>query len=153
NRIKGTLSDTLPSEPVVLNKAQHGALISHGVIDEVVFRVWSGDQEWLARAISATALRVWPCDAIQQWRCLTAVASPVQPVRRSLGLVHDLAELMIVPSVRIVIHDDHSRVRPFPLSLQEVDEMNHKPLLIKRIRITGVSILVCRALNEIDGWK
>ena len=56
--IKRALADAFAPEPIVLDEAKHRTLIGDGVIHKVSARPWRYDQEWLARAIAATAKRM-----------------------------------------------------------------------------------------------
>jgi len=55
---------------------------------------------------------------------------------------------VVVPSVGIVVHDDHSRVLPGVLVFEEVYGIDDEGLLIQRIRISRVAVLVGRSLQE-----
>src|SRR5215472_12569480 len=58
NGIERALADAFAPEPVVLDEAKHRTLIGDGVIHKVSARPSRYDQEWLARAIAATAKRM-----------------------------------------------------------------------------------------------
>ena len=60
---------------------------------------------------------------------------------------------MVIPSIRIVIHDDHGRAAPGGLLLQEIDEIDQKGLLIQRVRISRMTVLIRRGLDEAHRWK
>src|ERR1700691_5175684 len=69
-----------------------------------------------------------------------ALAVAGEHVGRSRRLIHDLAELMIVPAVGVVIVDEDSRRTPLPLLLKEVDDLHDEFLLVEGVGIAGVRI-------------
>ena len=82
-----------------------------------------------------------------------ALAGTGQGIHGGDRLVHDRAHLVVIPSVGVVISDDHSGVRPILLLLQEVDHGGHECLLVQRIRVARVAILITGRLEEADGGK
>ena len=60
---------------------------------------------------------------------------------------------MVVPAVRIVIHDYYRGAVPSGERLQEVDRLDEECLLVERIGISGMPVLVSRGFEEADGGK
>ena len=58
---------------------------------------------------------------------------------------------MVIPAVRIVVHDHDRRVLPIRRILKEVDDVHDELLLIERIGITGVTVLIACGFQEADG--
>ena len=57
---------------------------------------------------------------------------------------------MIIPTVRIVISDDHCCFPPLGPHLQGIDDPDEEVLFIERIGISGMTILEGRCLQEAD---
>ena len=101
-----------------------GGLIGHGVIDKVRPRVRRNDQERKPWTIAATTLRMrGTVVARQRGSRVAAESRTIQHVLRSLRLVHDLSQLMVVPAVGIIVGDDHGSAIPIRLGLQEIDHL------------------------------
>ena len=60
---------------------------------------------------------------------------------------------MVIPTVRIVIHDDKSGAPPFRVGLEKVDQPHHQVLLVQRIGITGMTVLIRLGLQEANGGE
>src|SRR4029077_2231409 len=60
---------------------------------------------------------------------------------------------MVVPSIGVVVHDDHRRAAPGRLGLQKVDGVHQEGLLIQGIGVSGVTICVSWSLEEADRGK
>src|SRR6185437_7857829 len=82
---------------------------------------------------------------------VTAESRTVQHVLRSLRLVHDLTQLMIVPTVGVIVSDDNGGAVPVRLSLQGVDHLRDERLLVKRSGVAGVTVLISRSFQIADG--
>src|SRR5260370_1309275 len=65
-----------------------------------------------------------------------------------MRLVENRPDLMVVPSIGIVVHDDDRCAAPLGLRLQEVDHIDHEGLLIQWVGITSMPVLVSRRLEE-----
>src|SRR5271156_6236526 len=58
---------------------------------------------------------------------------------------------MVVPAIRVVIHNDYGGIAPCRLLLQEVNHADREYLFVDGIRISSVSILIGRGLKEAYG--
>ncbi len=55
---------------------------------------------------------------------------------------------MVVPTVGVIVQDDHRRALPRRLLLQEVDQRNQEGLLVQRIGVSGMAVLKGLRLDE-----
>src|SRR5260221_6350813 len=151
DRVKRTLTDALPSQPVVFDEPQHRGLIGDRMVHVVCFCPRRNHQQWLTRAITAAPERVqtsWINSRQRRGsRGCPAESRRSKSVLRTRRLVHDWAHFDVVPPVRIVIQDDQRRAAPVSMLLQEDHHVHHEGLLIQRIRIAGVAILIRRSLQ------
>src|SRR5262249_37495705 len=69
------------------------------------------------------------------------------------GLVQNRSHLVIVPAVRIIVHDDDGRAAPIVGLLDCVDGCYDELLLIERVRVAGVAVLVGRGFQEANRWQ
>src|SRR5258706_8492168 len=81
-------------------------------------------------------------------RGVTAQTSAAQCILRAMRLIENRSDLMVVPSIGIVVHDSDRGAAPLGPGLQEVDYVDQESLLIQRIGITGMPVLVSRGLEE-----
>src|SRR5260370_19834084 len=65
-----------------------------------------------------------------------------------MRLVENRPDLMVVPSIGIVVHDDDRCAAPLGPRLQEVDHIDHEGLLIQWVGITSMPVLGSRRLEE-----
>src|SRR5579871_3839207 len=79
---------------------------------------------------------------------VSARPRPRQKISRAGRGVYDWPHLVVIPTVRIVVHHDHRRALPCRLLLQEIDERYEQRLLIERIGVSGVTVLECLRLDE-----
>src|ERR1035438_2537258 len=91
--------DALATQPIVLDETHDGALVGHGVIDEVMPGIGSDNQQRQPGTIAATALGMGSGDASQDGKRPSAKSGSVERVLRGLRLVHNLSQLVIVPAI------------------------------------------------------
>src|ERR1700681_2335772 len=131
--------NALAVKPIVFNESERRRLISQGVIDEVPFCERRNYQQRRAGSVTATSVYRLAEIAIQgrgakrpsllEAVAVIADAGTVEGVdRRVERRVHDWRHLMIVPSVRVVIHDEDGSFRPFRADLQGIDDANDETL-------------------------
>src|SRR5260370_29993368 len=65
-----------------------------------------------------------------------------------MRLVENRPDLMVVPSIGIVVHNHDRCAAPLGPGLQEIDHIDHEGLLIQWVRITSMPVLVSRRLEE-----
>src|SRR5260370_3122219 len=68
-----------------------------------------------------------------------------------MRLVENRPDLMVVPSIGIVVHNHDHCAAPLGPRLQEVDHIDHEGLLIQWVGITSMPVLVSRRLEETYG--
>src|SRR4051794_15454726 len=79
------------------------------------------------------------------------LARPVELIEgRVRGAVDDRTGNVVVPAVRVVVGDHDGGVRPDRRRLDRVDRIDQEALLVERTRVPGVTVLVCRRLEEGD---
>src|SRR5207248_3066002 len=113
------------------------------------------DQKWLTRAVAAPAksVLVGRINARQGSCAIAASSGPSQCICASVRGVNDRSNLMIVPTIGVVIEDHDCCAAPGRLPLKEIDQIHDEGLFVQRIGITGVAVLVGGCLNEVDGRK
>ena len=89
-----------PQLPVVFDESQNRALIGDPVIHIMLFGKWRNHQEWQTRPITAAAR----CAAS---RSHTAGSRPSKLIVGDVRLHNDRPHLVVVPTVGIVIRNDH----------------------------------------------
>ena len=148
--IKRSLTDALTIEPVIFDEPDDRTLISYGVIHEVFFRPRRNHQQRQTRTVTAAAegVRVAGVKAGERSRRRATSARSSESVGWSGGGVKDWSHLVVVPSVGVVIHDQHSCTLPTPLLFEEVDGVDDEGLLIQGIGIPRVAVLIRRSLEE-----
>src|SRR5260370_19961379 len=70
-----------------------------------------------------------------------------------MRLVENRPDLMVVPSIGIIVHYDDGCAAPFGPGSQEVDQVDYEGLFIQRVGIPRMSVLVRRGLEEVHGRK
>src|SRR5262245_18748778 len=116
------------------------------MIDEVDFCPRRNDEQWQARTVSAWALN----------RSLIYDATSThtsEGVGRGVGLADNRRHHVVIPTVRIVICDDHGQCVPLRKGLQRVDSVDQEGLFIERGRVFSVAVLVSAGLEEADLWQ
>jgi len=89
-----------------------------------------------------------------QRSCARAAGSRTgQRVRRSGRGIHDRPQLMVVPSIGVVIHNDHCRAAPGRQRLQQIDRVHHEGLFVQRIGVSRMRVLIGRRLQKAHGRK
>src|SRR5258708_1157894 len=113
-------------KPVVFDEPDDRSLISYSVVDEIFFRPRRDHQQRLTRTVTATAECVGVVGVkAGERRCGSAAsARSGQSIGWTGGGVNDWTHLMVIPSVRVVVHDHHSRALPCPLFFEEVDRVD-----------------------------
>src|SRR5260370_26701083 len=66
-----------------------------------------------------------------------------------MRLVENRPDLMVVPSIGIIVHYDNGCAAPFGPGSQEVDQVDYEGLFIQRLGIPRMSVLVRRCLEEV----
>src|SRR6266851_1219599 len=66
-----------------------------------------------------------------------------------MRLVENRSDLMVVPSIGIVVHYDHRCAAPFTLGLQKVDHVDQEGLFVQRVGIPSMSVLVRWRFEEV----
>ena len=89
--------------PVVLDEAENRGLIGDRAIDEIDLGIWRDQQERLAGTIAATSILNYAIHGL--WSSAAAWASKV--VVGDVRLADDGTHLVVVPSVRVVVEDEH----------------------------------------------
>src|SRR5216684_4573449 len=114
DRIKTPLANALSAEPVILDEPKHRRLVGCRVVYEILQRPWRYDQQWLARPITTAAERVGvgSVNAGQRVACRATCIGARKRVRRTCGLVYEWSHLMVVPTVGVIVQDDHRRALP-----------------------------------------
>src|SRR6266478_1170898 len=165
--IEGALTEPLTVQPVVLDELRDRGLCGEHMADEVLLGVGRDHQEWLTHASTAASVHPLAMDARWQrgagrpWDAAIAIAVYRfgQRLLYAAFYYRDLRERcprrrlgedVIVPAVRVVIRNDHSRRIPVRLFLKEVDQIDHTRLLVKRIGFVTiwVGVLERRQLDE-----
>src|SRR5262245_30415577 len=82
---------------------------------------------------------------------VAAGAGTSKRIRGTGGLVHDRTELVVVPTVRIVVSNHHRRAVPLSRFHERIDDLNDKRLLVNWIGVSGMAILIRRSFYETDG--
>ena len=144
-------ADALAAQPVVFDEAEDRGLIGHGVVDEVAAWPRGDHEQRQARTVAAASLRVRgapDCTPGSAAAPVAAGAGAVDDVGVGRGLVHDLADLVIVPAVRVVVGNDDGGRFPIALLLQEVDDVDDERLLVERIGVAGVAVLKAGRLQD-----
>src|ERR1700684_1585861 len=101
--IKRSMSDALAAEPVIFDEANHRGLIGGRMIHEVMLCPRRNNKQRLPRTVSAPALcvRGSRIEAGQRCGAVSAASGTSESISWALRSIHDLAELVIVPSVGI----------------------------------------------------
>src|ERR1700729_2584880 len=99
--IERSLPDALTAEPIVLDEANHRALIRDRMIHKVVPRPRRNDEKRLPWTISASALgvrgsRVKPRQSSQ---AISASSRSGERIGSGLRCIYDLAQVMVGPGV------------------------------------------------------
>src|SRR5258708_31654987 len=71
-----------------------------------------------------------------------------QSVGRASRSIDDRPDLMVVPSVGVVIHDYHRRAVPSGQLFQKVDRIYQESVLVQRVGVSGVAVLIAGCLQE-----
>ncbi len=147
-------------EPVVLDEAEHGALVGQGVIDMVALCERRHHQQRHAGSIAAAAVRRLTegaverlgrrCDALLGAVAGVADAETVEIVAGGERRVDDRRHLMVVPAVGVVIHDDDGGIFPFLALLQGIDHPHDEMLFVGGIRISSMPVFKRLSLQEAD---
>src|SRR6266487_3876500 len=125
-RVGGLIADAT-KVPVVLNEAQDGTLVRDRVIDEITLRKVRDDQQWQARTI-ATAILIRA-----SLRCPALSSACERVICCIVGLIHNGAEHVIVPAVRVVIGDNYGGILPVWRLLQCIERIDQEVLLVQGI--------------------
>src|ERR1700694_6031800 len=81
--------------PVIFDEPKDGRLIGYRMIDVIATSVWRYHQQRQPRTISATT--VLNAASVPNWLRRSAIAGSKQLVVRDIGLIHDRAQLVVVP--------------------------------------------------------
>ncbi len=107
HRVEGSPAYALSSEPIVLNEAENGRLVSQAMVDKVGSGPARYHQQGKPWAVSATAL-----EASQGVSSRAATPSSRQSVGRSARLVDNRRHHVVVPAIGVVVSDNYSRFFP-----------------------------------------
>src|SRR6266487_1144556 len=97
------------------------------VIDEITLRKVRDDQQWQARTI-ATAILIRA-----SLRCPALSSACERVICCIVGLIHNGAEHVIVPAVRVVIGDNYGGILPVWRLLQCIERIDQEVLLVQGI--------------------
>src|SRR5258708_2736414 len=98
-------------------------------------------------------MRVRRVEAWKRGGCRAASTGSGQPILWASRSIYDRPHLMVVPSVRVVIHDHHCGAAPGGQRFQEVDCIRQEGLLVQRVRVARVPVLIGWRLDEAHGWQ
>ena len=122
------------------------------MIHEVVASPGRNNQIRKPRTVSATTLRVYR-RGVNAWQGCLAGAARRRPVGQNIDeryrrRINELAKLVIVPTVRVIVVDNDSSVRPLRLGLQEINYVDNELLLIQGVGVACVTVLKSRRFQE-----
>ena len=118
------------------------------LVHEISFRVRRDHEKGQAWSISAARLEAGKSVGS---RAARACSRQCVLGRTPTGL--DRPNYVIVPTIRVVVRDDHRRALPFLQRLKLVQRVRNEGLLVERRRIARVTVLRRVRLQVADCWK
>ena len=157
-----TLPDPFAIQPIVFDEVDDRRLIGERVIDVIMLRI-GRDHQQRARAVARTV--DWlAIDARQRARGHRASRQRHAPIDRTAfagrdeiifrgGRRVDHIGCVIIPTVEVIVSDDHGRVAPELALLQRIENRDDERLLVERVGIAGMSVLIGRWLRKLTAGR